>query len=62
MAKVASLCGKRGAGAAYYLSGGLCNSAYLRRRLAQRLGAKVHSTPMARYAGALGAAILASRL
>lgn len=60
--KVASMCGKQPAGAVYYLSGGLCDSEYLRRRLGQRLNAEVHSSPMARYAGALGAAILASRL
>ncbi|MDL2253535.1 acyl-CoA dehydratase activase [Ruminococcaceae bacterium OttesenSCG-928-I18] len=60
--KVVSMCNKQGAGKVYYLSGGLCESAYLRRRLCEKLGAEVFSEPMARYAGALGAAILASRI
>ena len=60
--KVASMCGRQPAGAVYYLSGGLCDSAYLRCRLAEKLNAKVQTSPMARYAGALGAAILASRM
>lgn len=60
--KVASMCGKQAAGEDYYLSGGLCDSAYLRRRLGERLKAVVHSSPLGRYAGALGAAIIAAKM
>jgi predicted CoA-substrate-specific enzyme activase len=60
VAKVAALAGKQGTDKAYFLSGGLCESEYLRRRLAEALGVEVHTTPDARYAGALGAAIAAA--
>ncbi len=43
----------------YYLTGGLCEDAYIIERLSKALGAPVESTPLARYAGAIGAAILA---
>lgn len=60
--KVAALCGRHGPDTLYFLSGGLCESEYLLRRLGQALKAEVVSCPEARYAGALGAAILASEL
>jgi predicted CoA-substrate-specific enzyme activase len=60
--KVAALCSRLPADELYFLSGGLCESRYLLRRFAARLKAEVHSVPEARYAGALGAAILASEL
>lgn len=43
----------------YFLTGGLCDDAYIVERLSKALGAPVESTPLARYAGAIGAAILA---
>lgn len=46
----------------YFLTGGLCEDAYLREQLAERLGAPVESVPLARYAGAIGAALTAERL
>jgi activator of 2-hydroxyglutaryl-CoA dehydratase len=58
--KVTALAGRVGADSAYFLSGGLCESAYLRQRLSQTLKAPVYSSPDARYAGALGAAIAAT--
>lgn len=60
--KVAALCARHGPAEVYYLSGGLCESAWLRRRLAETLKAELHSAPEARYAGALGAAILAREI
>ncbi|MDR1193319.1 MAG: acyl-CoA dehydratase activase, partial [Peptococcaceae bacterium] len=60
--KVAALSGRHGSDEVYFLSGGLCESGYLLRRLAETLRAEVYSAPEARYAGALGAAILASEL
>ncbi|MFW5630425.1 MAG: acyl-CoA dehydratase activase [Acetivibrio ethanolgignens] len=43
----------------YYLTGGLCEAAYIVERLEKALGAPVKTTALARYAGAIGAAILA---
>lgn len=60
--KVASLASKQSRDEVYFLSGGLCESEYVRRRLAETLKAEVHSAPEGRYAGALGAAIVASKL
>jgi predicted CoA-substrate-specific enzyme activase len=62
--RVAALCGKQGQGGGreFFLSGGLCESAYLRGSLSKRLQAPVSTDPLARWAGALGAAILAGRL
>lgn len=57
--KVASLCGRHGKGRQFFLTGGFCDSPYLCRSLGQRLQADVATKPMARYAGALGAALLA---
>lgn len=44
----------------YFLTGGLCEDDYVRERLELALNAPVKSTPLARYAGAIGAAILAA--
>ena len=43
----------------YYLTGGLCDDEYMVERLSKALGAPVETHPLARYAGAIGAAILA---
>lgn len=43
----------------YYLTGGLCEDAYIIERLSKALGAPVESVSLARFAGAIGAAILA---
>ena len=43
----------------YFLTGGLCEEAYILERLSVALGKPVTSVPMARFAGALGAAIMA---
>lgn len=43
----------------YYLTGGLCDDEYVVERLSKALGAPVETHPLARYAGAIGAAILA---
>lgn len=44
----------------YFLTGGLCEDLYVLENLQQELNAPVESTPLARYAGAIGAAILAA--
>lgn len=43
----------------YYLTGGLCEDAYIVERLEKSLGAPVKTMPLARFAGAIGAAIIA---
>ena len=43
----------------YFLTGGLCEDSYIVERLSKALHAPVKSKPLARYAGAIGAAILA---
>jgi predicted CoA-substrate-specific enzyme activase len=57
--RVAALCTKHGGGREFFLSGGLCESEYLRGQLSDRLRAPVSTDALARWAGALGAAILA---
>lgn len=44
-----------------YLTGGLCDSPYFIRILSQKTGRNVTTHPMARYAGALGAALAAAK-
>lgn len=46
-------------GEKYFLTGGLCEDSYVLERLSKALNAPVSSEPLARYAGAIGAAILA---
>lgn len=46
-------------GEQYFLTGGLCEDSYVLERLSKALNAPVSSKPLARYAGAIGAAILA---
>ncbi|WP_312699326.1 acyl-CoA dehydratase activase [Sedimentibacter sp.] len=43
----------------YFLTGGLCDNGYLIERLERALKSPVTSIPMARYAGAIGAALYA---
>jgi predicted CoA-substrate-specific enzyme activase len=59
--RVSALCGKQGGCGEFFLSGGLCESEYLRRRLSDRLRAPMSTDILARWAGALGAAILARK-
>ena len=49
---------KYGAGvAAVCLTGGLCECAYLRENLSEKLGCEVQAKPEGRFAGAVGAAL-----
>ena len=57
--KVSGLCQRHGMKGQLFLTGGLCDSAYLVRRLSEKLGSPVGTHPMGRYAGALGAALIA---
>lgn len=46
-------------GEQYFLTGGLCEDSYMIERLSKTLGASVESCAMGRFAGAIGAAIMA---
>lgn len=43
------------------LTGGLCDSPYFLKVLSEKMGRQIESHPMARYAGALGAALSAAK-
>ena len=60
--KVATLCSKHTISANnVYLTGGLCESQHIIENLSNKIGKSVKSVPMARYAGAIGAALLAEK-
>ncbi|WP_312812605.1 acyl-CoA dehydratase activase [Sedimentibacter sp.] len=57
--KVLNLCGKHNSKSeAYFLTGGFCDSEYMRRKLSQKLQKPVKTSQLARYAGAIGASLL----
>lgn len=62
VSKVKSLCGKHSNGSNYFLTGGLCESEYIVDRLSDKLNAPVKTDKLARYAGAIGAALMAKKL
>lgn len=57
--KVAGLCSRHNMQGDVLLTGGLCECTYLIQCLSKKLGTPVHSHPLGRYAGALGAALIA---
>ena len=61
VSRVATMAGQA-TGAPYYLTGGLCENACVVERLAALLGSPVTTSPQARFAGAIGAAIRAAAL
>ncbi|WP_142414113.1 acyl-CoA dehydratase activase [Hathewaya massiliensis] len=62
VSKVKSLCGRHSVGDIYYLTGGLCECDYVIQSLSEKLGKPIKTSPKARYAGAIGAAILAKNI
>ncbi|MBQ9564819.1 MAG: CoA activase [Synergistaceae bacterium] len=62
VAKVVALAGRKGAGTpgagAYFLTGGFCGTPMVVRKLAETLKGEVRTDPDARFAGAIGAALL----
>ena len=58
-AKVSQLAGRKNLADKVILTGGLSNSEYFTRILSEKLGKKVEMTENGRYAGAIGAALLA---
>lgn len=60
--KVNSLCSKhRLENESIYLTGGLCENKYIIEVLSKKLKSEVISSPMGRYAGAVGAALMAGK-
>lgn len=57
--KVTTLASKKSRGSLYFLSGGFCDSPFMLRELEKTLEAEVLSSKDARFAGAIGAALLA---
>ena len=60
--KVKSLCQKHGEGFNYFLTGGLSQNKYIINTLSKKLRSPVKSNKFGRYAGAIGAALLASKM
>lgn len=61
--KVKSLCGKHASSNTnFYLTGGLCESDYIIESLSNKLESSVISSSLGRYAGAVGAALIAKSL
>jgi len=60
--RVATMLHKHGASDKIYLSGGLCELSPFVELLSKKLNKEVITSPMARYAGSIGAAILAKGL
>lgn len=60
--KVIQLCNKHGIEGKCMLTGGLSMSKYFAEELSKKIGQTVYISEYGRYAGALGAAILASKL
>lgn len=61
VSRVSSLAAQ-GTGAPYFLTGGLCENAYIVSQLSKDLQSPVTTCPDARYAGAIGAALVARTL
>lgn len=62
VSKVATICGKHSAAQNYFLTGGLCNCEYIIDSLSEKLGSQVKTKDNARFAGAIGAAVLSKDL
>lgn len=60
VSRVATMAGQ--ASGAPYLTGGLCENAYVVERLGALLGSPVTTSPLARFAGASGAGVRAQAL
>lgn len=57
-AKVCTLVSRKSTSGNYFLTGGFCEASLLVEKLSQALNAKVNTCPDARFAGAIGAALL----
>jgi predicted CoA-substrate-specific enzyme activase len=57
--KVKTLCQKHADSFNYFLTGGLSENSYIIKKLSEKLGASVRTHSLGRYAGAIGAALMA---
>ena len=62
VSKVCSLCGKHSEGFNYFLTGGLSGNTYVLSSLSKKLGKEVCANELGRYAGSIGAGLMASKL
>ena len=62
VSKVSSLCGKHSEGFNYFLTGGLSENTYILNSLSKKLGKEVITNELGRYAGSIGAGLMASNL
>jgi len=62
VSKVSSLCGKHSESFNYFLTGGLSGNAYILSSLSKKLGEEVSTNELGRYAGSIGAGLIASKL
>ncbi|SHJ80769.1 CoA-substrate-specific enzyme activase, putative [Hathewaya proteolytica DSM 3090] len=62
VSKVKSLCGRHSSGNKYFLTGGLCDCDYIVESLSKKLEKDIKTCKDARYAGAIGAALLAKKI
>lgn len=60
--KVKSLCQKHSDTGQYFLTGGLSENSYILEKLSEKLGSEVKAHELGRYAGSIGAALMAKRL
>lgn len=60
--KVKSLCQKHSDSFSYFLSGGLSENSYIINKLSEKLGTTIKTDKLARYAGAIGAALMATTI
>ncbi|MFL0247274.1 acyl-CoA dehydratase activase [Candidatus Clostridium stratigraminis] len=60
--KVKSLSQKHGFANNYFLTGGLCDNNAIIASLSKKLGVQINTHKLGRYAGAIGAALIASKL
>ncbi|WP_297407094.1 BadF/BadG/BcrA/BcrD ATPase family protein, partial [uncultured Cetobacterium sp.] len=60
--KVISMCNKTDPSLSYCITGGLCDNPYVISELSKKLNVNVKSNNLGRFAGAIGAALLAKKL
>jgi len=58
--KVVAQCFKISSGGSFFLTGGLCECPYIVEALSKKLGCEVNTSQLGRFAGAIGAAMVAS--
>lgn len=62
VSKVKSLCSRHSSSKNFFLTGGLCQCDYIVEQLSAKLDSQVKTHELARYAGAVGAALLSKKV